>query len=300
MLSGLRRCILIGPVYLLFLVTLAGAQPTPPGIPEPGLILWGTVVNQTNASQAIAITHVRWSVSDGTQTSVYSESSRPATRIVSFNGQSYYIAQVAFDTRQIGTVTLADPATVGISSFELESSSPPTYVLAPTVNGVLATVRSIDGAPAAGDSLPVAGFGSATRGRILRVDLGITPSAETDYDAWAVGFFGSATAPDAARTADPDDDGLTNAGEFAAGTDPKDSASVFQVLTLVVQDETLEASIEWRSAAGRTYIVEYAPAPNGPWESVGSPMPSEGATTQVALTLPDGVRNGLFRVRLAP
>lgn len=279
---------------------MARSQTIPPGIPEPGVILWGTVVNQTNATQAIPITSVNWSVSDGTRTAVYSGSSHPATRIVTFNGQSYYLAQVAFDTRQIGTVTLADPATVGISSFELKSSSPPTYVLAPTINGVLATVRSIDGAPASGTNLPVAGFSSATRGRILRVDLGIIPSVANDYDAWAIGFFGSATAPDATRTADPDGDGLTNEGEFAAGTDPKDATSVFRVLTLAVQGQTLQASIDWRSATGRSYIIEYAPSATGPWGPVGSPIPSEGATTEGGLTLPAGVPAGFFRIRLAP
>jgi hypothetical protein len=286
-------------VLYLFLVLPAHGQIIPPGIPEPGLILWGTVVNQTNTTQAIPITSVSWAVNDGTQTVVYTSSTRPATRIVSFNGQSYYLAQVAFDTRQIGTVTLADPVTVGIKSFELKSSSPPTYILAPTINGVLATVRSIDGAPAGGESLPVAGFSSATRGRILRVDLGIIPPVANDYDAWAAGFFGNPTVPEADRMADPDGDGLTNEGEFAAGTDPTDETSVFQVLTFSVQGETLEASINWRSASDREYIIEYAPSPNGPWEPVGSPIPSAGATTQDGFTLPGGV-TGFFRIRLAP
>jgi len=298
--SGRRWCVPAWPALYLFLVLSAHGQIIPPGIPEPGLILWGTVVNQTNATQAIPITSVSWAVSDGTRTVVYSGSTRPATRIVNFNGQSYYLAQVAFDTRQIGTVTLADPATVGISSFELKSSSPPTYILAPTINGLLATVRSIDGAPAAGESLPVAGFSSATRGRILRVDLGIIPSMANDYDAWAAGFFGSPTTPDADRTADPDGDGLTNEGEFAAGTDPTDDTSVFQVLTFAVQGDTLEASIDWRSATGRSYVIEYAPAPNGPWEPVGNPIPAAGTTTQGGLSLPGGVATGFFRVRLAP
>src|ERR1051326_1407615 len=275
------------------------AQVIPPGVPEPGLVIWGTVVNQTNASQAITITSASWSVTDGTRTAFYSGASRPATRIVNVNGQSYYILQVPFDTRQIGTVTLADPATVGINSFELKTATPPTYTLAPTINGALATVRSIDGAPASGGAVPVAGFTSAARGRVIRADLAIVPPAN-DYDSWAAAIFGSASLPQAARTADPDGDGLNNEGEYAAGTDPKNAASVLKILTLTVQSQPPQATIAWESASSRSYVIEYASSPDGPWTQLGPAMPSGGTTTQTGISLVSGDLKRFFRIRLGP
>ena len=273
----------------------AQPAPIPPGVPEPGLVIWGTVVNQTNSSQAITITSASWSVTDGAKTAVYSGTSRPPTRIVNVNGQSYYILQVAFDTRQIGTVTLADP---GTHSFELKSASPPTYTLAPTINGALATVRSIDGAPASGANVPVAGFTSATRGRIVRVDLGIIPLA-SDYEIWAAAHFGSASLPQAARTADPDGDGLNNEGEYAAGTDPNLESSSLRILALTVQSPT-QAFLGWESTTARSYIIEFAAGPEGPWGPLGGAVPSAGGTTQTSISLLSGGAKGFYRIRLAP
>ena len=295
-----HRCLLyvlaISPVLFW-----SGAQATniPPGVPEPGLVIWGTVVNQTNVSQAITIISAGWSVTDGTKTAVYSAASRPPTSIVNLNGQSYYILQVPFDTRQIGTVTLADPLTVGINSFELKSASPPTYTLAPTINGALATVRSIDGAPASGANVPVAGFAAATRGRVIRVDLAIVPRAD-DYDTWAIANFGSASLPQAARTADPDGDGLTNAGEFAAGTDPKDPNSALRILTLTVDPQQDRATVEWQSVSDKRYLIEVASDPQGPWAEAGSQVLSAGDTTQVNVTETPGQVRRFYRIRLAP
>ena len=277
----------------------AAAQTIPPGVPEPGLVIWGTVVNQTNASQAIAITSASWSVTDGSKTAVYSAASKPATRIVNLNGQSYYILHVPFDTRQIGTVTLADPATVGINSFELKSASPPTYTLVPTINGALATVRSVDGAPSSGANLPVTGFTAATRGRVIRVDLGIIPLVN-DYESWAAGIFGSANAPEAARTADPDGDGLKNEGEFAAGTDPKDPTSALRILTLTVESQKLQAVLGWQSASSRSYVIEFSSDPEGPWEPLGPALPNTGNTTQANINLLSSEPKGFYRIRLAP
>jgi hypothetical protein len=290
-LSGLLLCVLAD-------TQLTFGQTVPPGVPEPGLVIWGTVVNQTNPAQAITITSAIWSVTDGTKTAVFSAGSLPPTRIVNLNGQSYYILQVPFDTRQIGTVTLADPATVGINSFELKSASPPTYTLAPTINGVLGTVRSIDGAPSSGANVPVAGFNAAARGRVIRVDLGIVPLPD-DYDSWAASFFGSAGLPQAARTADPDGDGLNNEGEHAAGTDPTKASSALRILALTVQSQPLQAVLGWESVSSRSYIIEFAPDADGPWAVVGPAVPSAGGTTTITNLL-NGELKRFYRIRLSP
>src|SRR5260221_1143050 len=222
---------------LLLTVTFVGAKlataqisTIPPGVPEPGLVIWGTVVNATNTSQQIPIAGASWSVTDGTKTAVYTPTSSPPLRIVVTGGQSYYVLEVPFDTRHFGTIALSDPAAQGINSCELKSSSPPVYSLMRTINGVPANLRSIDGAPASGGTAPVSGLSATTRGRVIRVDLTITPPPDS-YDAWAIGIFGSLGNPDAARTADPDHDGMNNYQEFLAGTDPKSARSAFRILT---------------------------------------------------------------------
>jgi hypothetical protein len=278
-------------------LALGQPAPIPPGVPEPGLIIWGTVVNQTDPSQPLLITSASWSVTDGTKTAVYSAASRPPTRIVNLNGASYYVVQVPFDTRQIGNVALADPATTGLNSFELKSASPPTYTLVPTLNGALANVRSIDGAPASGANIPVSGFSAGTRARVIRVDLAIVPPAD-DYATWAAAMFGNANLPQAARTADPDGDGLTNEAEFLAGTDPNSAGSALRILTLGVQGATQQLVLSWESVSGHNYIIEVASDPEGPWNSLGAQVPGAGATTQANLNVAPGETSNFYRVRL--
>lgn len=290
---SLLRALAIGPAVFW---TDAEAATIPPGVPEPGLVLWGTVVNQTN-NQPVTITSVQWSVTDGSNTALYSAASLPATRIINAGGQSYYVLQVPFDTRQIGSVTLADPTNVGIQSFVLRSSSPPTYSLMPRINGAVGNVRSIDGAPSSGTNVPVPGFVSATRGRVIRVDLAITPVA-LDYESWAAMHFGSAGHPDAARTADPDGDGFNNEDEFAAGTDPRDATSVLRILQLTVQSPT-QAVLGWRSVSSKSYVIETAGDAQGPWSNLVTVGASGGTNTQSNISLSASELKRFYRIRLA-
>lgn len=269
----------------------------PPGVPEPGLVIWGSVVNATNPAQPIVITSANWSVTDNTKTAVYTASTKPPTQIFTLDGRSYYVLQVPFDTRSFGSISLSDPVAVGIDSFELKASTPPTYTLTPTINGVLASVRSIDGAPASGGQVPVTGFSAAIRGRVVRVDLAITPPADT-YETWATGFFGSAAHPDAARTADPDVDGLTNEREYIAGTNPKDASSVLEILTLTMQPT--QVTIGWKSVSNKNYRVEAASNANGPWAEVGTQVIGSGETAQTSLSRAPSDERLFFRVRLVP
>jgi hypothetical protein len=271
----------------------------PPGVPEPGLVIWGSVVNQTDATQAVPIQSAHWSVTDGTKTAVYSGQTRPAVRIVSLGGQSYYILQVPFDTRQFGGIALSDPIAQGIDSFELKAASPPAYTLTPTINGVLASVRSVNGAPAVGESFPITGFTSQTRGRVVRVDLAILPPADT-YELWAAAMFGNANLPQAARTADPDGDGMTNEQEWAAGTDPLSVESVLQVLTLSIDSGANEAVLSWSSVAGKNYVIQGASATEGPWFDLTAPLTGLDEATAVNVGSAGDEPVRFYRVRLVP
>lgn len=293
---------------ILFLLAIATVTPligkcqtsiTPPGVPEPGLVIWGSVVNINNPSQPVAITSVSWSVTDGTKTAVYTAATKPPTRIASLDGQSYYVLEVPFDTRTFGSVVLGDPASIGIQSFELKASSPPTYTLTPTINGALATVRSVDGAPGSGSNIPVSGFNAATRGKVVRVDLAINPPTDP-YETWAAGFFGNAASPNAARTADPDGDGLTNEQEYLAGTNPTEATSSLRLLTITVNPGQNQVTIDWQSASNKNYRIEAASSVTGPWAEVGSPVSSAGNTMQASLNRAPSSDQQYYRVRVVP
>jgi len=272
-----------------------GSPAVPPGVPEPGLIVWGTVVNATNTSQQIGITSASWSVSDGNNIAVYSQLSRPAVRTFNQSGQSYYVLEVPFDTRRFGAIQLADPASEGVRSFPLASSSPPAYLLTPTINGGLATVRSVDGAPASGGNVPVTGFNATVRGRVIRVDLAIVPTTET-YDQWATRIFGSAGQPSASPNADPDHDGLNNAGEFAAGTNPLDGSSALRLVQVAITGN--QATVSWASVANKQYVLEAATNPTGPWTDAASVL-ATNPSTQATIARTPGDARRFYRVRVA-
>lgn len=267
----------------------------PPGVPEPGLVIWGSVVNATNTSLSVPIASASWSVTDGAKTAVYNASSKPSVRILTLGNQSYYIVEVPFDTRRFGTVTLADPATEGIDSFELSSGVPPTYTLTPTINGMLATVRAIDGAPATGANVAVPGFTTALRGLVRRVDLAVLPPTD-GYEAWATAIFGSPSHPDAGRDADSDGDRFTNEHEFAAGTDPKSASSLLRILTISVTQG--QASVGWQSVVNKRYVIEAASGIEGPWLSVGAPVSSSGTSTQTSVDRTAAETLKYYRVRV--
>jgi hypothetical protein len=296
---GLLVKLIIGSITFVVSFCLY-AQPAPPGVPEPGLVIWGTVVNVQNPSQAVTITSASWSVSDTTRTAVFDTASRPAVRIVNQGGQSFYVLEVPFDTRTLGPVNLSDPATVGgPSSFELKSGSPPIYSLTPTFNGVLASVRAVDGLSASGGTVPISGFNAGVRGRVIRVDLSILPPADL-YDAWAAGFFGSLNDPRAGKGLDPDGDGFNNESEYLAGTDPKDKDSALRILTISPVAGQLQVKLQWQSAADKKYKLESATQAEGPFAEVGAVVSGTGGTAQANVARDAAEPGRFYRVRLVP
>lgn len=281
-------------------VIYVSAQPAPPGVPEPGLIIWGTVVNAQTPSEAVTIRSASWTVSDGTTNATFDVTTGLAVRIVNQGSQSFYVLEVPFDTRTLGSVNLSDPAIVGGSrSFELKSSNPPVYSLTPTINGVLANVRTVDGVSASGGNVPVNGFNAGVRGRVIRVDLSILPPPDPYVD-WATRFFGSSNDPRAAKGLDPDGDGFNNESEYLAGTDPTQKSSVLRILTFVPVDGQLQVNVQWPSATGKRYRLESATQPEGPFTELGAVVSGNGGLVQTAVAR-EGTEGGRFyRVRLIP
>ena len=75
-------------------------------------------------------------------------------------------------------------------------------------------------------------------------------------DEWKIRFFGSVTNPDAADLADPDGDGVPNALEYFAGTDPTDATSRVQLKHGGWRNAGRDLAFQLLSAPGKLYVLE--------------------------------------------
>jgi len=95
--------------------------------------------------------------------------------------------------------------------------------------------------------------------------------ADTDGmpDSWEYCYFGDVTA--AAASSDDDADGHSNAAEYAANTDPRDSASVFKASAIERQGGAVQISLV--SSAQRKYTLWRSPAlgPTAVWSAIAGP-----------------------------
>lgn len=86
--------------------------------------------------------------------------------------------------------------------------------------------------------------------------------------------------PNAAPTADPDQDGYNNTAEYISGTNPADGGSVLKVES--VRFDVTGATVTWASAPGKRYQVFSRPRVDSirGWQAIGSPINSTGNSTQ--------------------
>lgn len=270
-----------------------------PAIPEPPILLYGTVTDKSN-NQPVTISSVVWQVTDGTTNRSYSAASLPATRVVDQTGQSFYVLEVPQETRVVQS-TSGGPITLqaGSSGFEVKSPAP-TYTLTAIINGSMATIKAVDGAssPAGTASASISGYTPATQGLMMRVDLWIN---EDPYLNWAAGYFPNPNAPEAAPGFDYDHDGFTNEQERLAGTDPTNGASALRLANFSRAANGASFSLTWASVPGKTYQVETSTALLGAsWTPLGDPVTAVTVTS--ALTVPTSTveLRRFFRVLLLP
>ena len=74
------------------------------------------------------------------------------------------------------------------------------------------------------------------------------------FQQWQLLYFACTDCPQAAVTADPDGDGMSNEAEFQAGTDPTDSASSFRIVSIACQDSDVQ--VVWTTGIGRTNTLQ--------------------------------------------
>jgi Bacterial TSP3 repeat len=97
---------------------------------------------------------------------------------------------------------------------------------------------------------------------------------------------------------DADGDGMTNAQEDAAGTNPLDPKSVFRV-SAITEPSGNTVSLTWSSVANKVYVVQSASVPGGPYTDIpGSQITANGATT--TQTVSASSTPEFYRVRIGP
>jgi hypothetical protein len=245
-------------------------------------------------NQPVTIKGVMWQVTDGTESATLTMTSVPLVRMVTEQGQTYYLLDVPFETRQVQSG--AGPAIIltrSGQSLELKTPSP-AYTLTPIINGRAATIRSVDGTLASGPTVSLSNS-PQTNGKIWRVDL--TLPAVTTYESWAAAHFPNPAAPETARTADPDGDGQTNEQEHTAGTDPKNAQSRMLVTAI---SPALGGGfvITWDSIGGKTYGVERSPDMKI-WTSVQEAIPGTGSPVSFIDSKPGAAPMLFYRVKVA-
>lgn len=207
-----------------------------PGVPEPGLILYGQVRNTDTGGSLLTYGTLRWTIQP--------PSGSPITvgvMLTNINDQFSYVVRVPFESVLSGFTLSANTLAL--------SNTPVSYNRSATVNFQPATIL----APAT----PSFTFGPADRGRSERVDLQVTlPFVDTDSngldDNWEMTYFGHLGVD---PNADLDHDGMKNSAEFKAGTNPNDAKSLFAFVH--IQPDPLGGiAIRWSSVALKTYTVQ--------------------------------------------
>ena len=126
-----------------------------------------------------------------------------------------------------------------------------------------------------------------------------TTQSITDWDGnglddnWERWYFLNAGGVD--PEGDPDDDGLTNLGEFIAGCDPLDRDSVFSIRGMLSGDMpsapgSRAIELSWPSIEGRTYTVKWSTSVQGPYDVLQTGIPANPPmnTYDVETPLPSG------------
>ena len=81
---------------------------------------------------------------------------------------------------------------------------------------------------------------------------GATPLSA--FQSWQMSYFGCLACPQAGAAADYDGDGFSNLQEYLAGTDPTNSASSFQIVSIMVSG--IDLWVTWMTGIGKTNALQ--------------------------------------------
>ena len=230
-------------VFIFFGVVPNACPQSLPGIPEPGLTLYGEVRNTAGGGNVRMIAGtLRWTVRPAVGAPI-----TIVTALRNINDQFSYVVRIPFESVLTGF-------TLSANTLQL-TSAPAGYARSATVEDVSALVV----APA----LTSFTFSAADRGRVERVDLQVSIAiVDTDGDgipdAWE-NQFGLLANDSSDAASDKDGDTFSNLSEYLAGTNPTDPNSLFKFIGIATNAPG-EIRIGWSSVAGKSYSVRRSTA----------------------------------------
>jgi len=129
------------------------------------------------------------------------------------------------------------------------------------------------------------------------------PASATTYttmESWRFSHFGTpSNNGNAADSADPDGDGMTNAQEYLAGTDPMSGASALRVSHVSIGNQ--ELVVNFSTVSGKTYRLERSDTlQSGSWETVQGDIAGTGGVVQATDANGAAQAKRFYRVVVVP
>lgn len=165
---------------------------------------------------------------------------------------------------------------------------------APVGSRYVVTFANADGAP---DFFTQYNF--ETRGASVWIGRAAPVPPSVTSDEWKVAFFGDAANPAAGDLADPDGDGVVNALEYFAGTDPNNAASRVQLQPGGPRNGGRDLAFQLLSAPGKLYVLESSVNLINPtWTPVVTNLGDGNLKEFIQTVTPGGPR--YYRLRVLP
>lgn len=213
---------------------------------------------------------------------------------------------VSFTSQLVPSITAGDGTgvavgwNVGLLAFPGMSSNALGFVrfivpaTAPAGSSYAVRFANADGSPDL-----VNQYNFETRGASVWVQRAAPAPLSLISDEWKVAFFGSATSPSAADLADPDGDGVPNALEYFAGTDPTSATSRVQLKPGGWRNGGRDLAFQLLSAPGKVYVLESSTDLLAPsWSPVVSTLGDGQLKEFIQAVSPGGPR--YYRLRVVP
>jgi hypothetical protein len=239
------------------------------GVPEPGVIMYGEV-RDTVSNLLVTSGTLDWSV--GPAGSV--QRVRLRTNLENINGRFSYRLCVPFEAL-VGSSTPSAAALQALGA-------------ATTYDRALVWFNGTNAATFPVPALASFTFKAADRGLVQRVDLRVTLPA------------GSGPGPGLAGL-DSDGDGMSDADEVRAGTDPQDGTDYLR-FTGIARLANGDVALTWKSVATCAYTLLWTTnaGPGSVYGVIGSGIPgSAGATTFVDTNAAPWTQN-YYRLQVQP